>query len=481
LISLSRSSQTSSAPEVLLVVPHYQPRIRNIAQTTVGPPLGLAYLAAAVQRKGYSVHILDANALSLSDADTVRRILEHRPDLLGFSAVTCTVNQCGRLAGEVKAARPGTLICLGGPHPTALPALTLQEQKAVDFVVMGEGEEVFPEVLDHLAGCLPLPELPGLACRAADDSVRVGPRRPLIRDLDEIPFPSRDLLPLDRYRSPDGYSFSSLVAMRGCPGRCVYCATRLLFGPHTRHRAPRAVADEMEVCERRYGIRTLSFLDDTFTSEPEWVRALCAAVHRRTTERRLRWLCLTRVDRVDRDLLVEMKRAGCFKVEFGIESGSSDVLRFYRKGIGPDQTVAAFRAARDAGLQTLAFVMIHSPVESRESLEETRSVIALCDPDLLQVSFCTPYPGTELADLCEKEGLLLSRDWDDYIFLKTPLIRSDRFSPGEMVRNQKALLRSFYLRPRAIWRIARMAWSDLGSMRALGRAIAGGLGNLFQR
>ena len=142
--------------------------------------------------------------------------------------------------------------------------------------------------------------------------------------------------------------------------------------------------------------------------------------------------------------------------------------------------MAAFRAARDAGLQTLAFVMIHSPVETKESLEETRSVIGRCDPDLLQVSFCTPYPGTDLADYCEKEGLLLSRDWDDYVFLKTPLIRSDRFSPGEMIRNQKALLRSFYLRPRAIWRIVRMAWGDLGSLRALGRAVVGGVRNLFR-
>lgn len=481
MISNQYSSQTASAPEVLLVVPHYQPRIRNIAQTTVGPPLGLAYLAAAVQKKGYPIRILDANALSLSDIETVQRILEHRPDVVGLTSVTCTVNQCGRLADSVKAACPETRIGLGGPHPTALPALTLDEQKAVDFIVMGEGEEVFPEVLDHLSGGVPLPELPGLAFRAADGEARVGPQKPLIRDLDAIPFPARDLLPLERYRSPDGYSFSSLVAMRGCPGRCVYCATRVLFGQHTRHRDPESVAEEMETCRSRYDVRTLSFLDDTFTSDPEWVRALCAAVRRRKLERRLRWLCLTRVDRVDRALLAEMKRAGCFKVEFGIESGSSEVLRFYRKGIGPEQTVAAFRAAREVGLQTLAFVMIHSPVESRESLEETRSVIGRCDPDLLQVSFCTPYPGTDLAEFCEREGLLLSRNWDDYVFLKTPLIQSDRFSPGEMVRSQKALLRSFYLRPRVIWRIVRMAGGDLGSLRALGRAIAGGLGNLFRR
>ena len=133
------------------------------------------------------------------------------------------------------------------------------------------------------------------------------------------------------------------------------------------------------------------------------------------------------------------------------------------------------------GLGTLAFVMIHSPLESRETLEETRSVIRRCDPDLLQVSFCTPYPGTELAAHCEREGLKLSRDWDDYVFLKSPVIKGGQFSTREMVRHQKALMRFFYLSPRMPLRIARMAWSDLGSLRALGRVIVAGLLQLFRR
>lgn len=462
--------------KTLLVVPNYAARIANVAQTTLGPPLGLAYIAAVMERRGLPVEILDANALNLSDAATVAEIAGRRPEIVGFSAVTPTVDQCGRLAAAVKSSLPSAKIALGGMHPTALPEPTLARYPAVDFAVGGEADSRFPDIVEGLSEGRPLDGFPAVWHRVEGAIVGTGGSYEL-EDLDLLPFPARHRLPTHRYIGPDGDGFTTVVGSRGCPADCGYCSVNLSFGKRMRLRDPGLVADEMAECVERFGTRVFGFVDDTFTASRKWAEQLCAAVIDRGVHRSARWLCLTRVDRVDRELLRTMKEAGCFKVEFGIESGDQEVLDDIQKGITPRQVIEAFRQAKDVGLHTFAFVMLFAPEETPRSLAVTRAIVRDADPDYLQVSFCTPYPGTTLAADFAKRGIPMDPDWSRYVFLTTPAMHHPLFTEAEMREVQRRFLRSFYLRPRTLVRIVRNVW-ETGGWRGFFRTASAGVRSL---
>ncbi|HPQ69024.1 MAG TPA: radical SAM protein [bacterium] len=440
---------------VLLVAPHYAQRISRVAQTTIGPPLGLAYLAAGLERCGIAVTILDANAERLSDEQTVARIVHAAPQVVGLTAVTPTVDQAGALCESVRRQLPETLTMMGGIHPTILPAPTLEKFPALDLIVRGEADQRLAELLKGWAEGRAWRDFPGVSFRDENGRPASTPDAALVEDLDALPLPARHLLPMHRYRSPDGDRFTTMVGTRGCPQNCIYCSVGLAFGRRLRLRDPRSIVAEMDECRARYGTRVFGFIDDTFTSEREWVVRLCEALLAAPT--RTRWFCLTRVDKVDPELLRLMRRAGCFKVEYGLESGDPDVLAFLQKGIEPRQVLDAFRWTREAKLDSMAFVMLFSPAETERSLQRTRELIWQADPDYLQVSFCTPYPGTRLARLYAERGVELPDDWRRYVFLVDPPPAHPLFSRERMLWWQRNLLRAFFLRPRTIGRIVGAA------------------------
>jgi len=470
---------TSGQITVLLVVPNYSERISNVAQTTVGPPLGLAYLAGGLLQQGIEVSILDANALGLSEGLTVEAMVESGAGVVGFSAVTPTIDQCGRLAGLLRARLPDCLLVVGGMHPTAAPEDTLERYPAFDLVVRGEADTRFAEILEALAADQDPDQLAGISFRDPGDGKVISTPLPPLTDLDALPLPARHLLPMERYIGPDGDRFTTIVATRGCPGRCIYCSVNQSFGRRLRHHDPQRVAQEMALCRERFDTRVFAFVDDTFTSDRQWVLRLCDALRTSGLHGSVRWFCLTRVDRVDPELLAAMREAGCFKLELGIESGDQRILDYLGKGTRTGQIVEAFKWARRAGMKTFGFVMLFSPLETAESLRATRRLIFEADPDLLQVSFCTPYPGTRLADLFAKEGIPFQQDWSRYVFLKAPVMEHPRFSRQQMLDTQQNLLRSFYLRPRTALRLALGSLAD-GTWRGFARTARAALFSLLK-
>ena len=463
---------------VLLVAPCYSQRISNVAQTTVGPPLGLAYMASVLEQRGFDVAILDANALGLSDQETVDAVVERKPHVAGFTAVTPTVDQCGRLAAEVRRRQPSCLTVLGGIHASALPEETLRRLPGVDLIVRGEADTRFARILDALQQGADPADIAGLTYRGDHGEPVSTPPSTEYEDLDALPFPARHLLPMERYVSPDGHGFSTILGARGCPGRCLYCSVNQLFGGRLRNRAPELVAQEMDETNRRFATRTFGFLDDTFTTNRRWVERLCRAMEQAGLPGRVRWFCLTRVDRVDPELLAMMKAAGCFKVELGIESGDQQVLDSLGKGTRTHQVLDAFRWAREAGMETMAFVMLFSPDETPGSLRNTWRLVFEADPDLLQASFCTPYPGTDMALRCERRGIAVDPDWSRYIFLTDPVMDHPIFSRCEMLGWQRRLLRAFYLRPRIALRLLRAA-AHSGELAGFIRSALAALGRLL--
>ena len=447
------TSKSDNRGGVLLTVPFYADRISKVAQTTVGPPLGLAYLAAMLKKDGRSVSILDANAKRMGDAELCRRIAEAKPDILGLTAVTPTVDQCAGIASKVKEALPDTTILLGGPHATAAPKKTLEKFDAFDLLVKGEAEFRISQIIDTINSGKNFENLEGVAYRDENGQIIDVAEDHETVNVGEIPLPARHLLPMHLYTGPDGGRLTTMAATRGCPAKCTYCLVPKLFGRKLRARDPKNVAGEMSECLKRYDTVNFNFIDDTFTFNKKWVYGLCDAIRQAGLHEKIRWLCLTRADMIDRDLLVAMKAAGCFKIEFGIESGDEELLQKIKKGITAKQSVEAFRMAREVGLETLGFVIIFSPDETRESLEKTRRLIFKADPDTLQMSFCTPFPGTNVEKEIKEKGFAISEDWSRFVFLTQPVYEHPSFSYDEMIAWQTRMLRAFYFRPRTVFRL----------------------------
>ena len=460
---------------VLLATPHYADRVSNVAQTTVGPPLGLAYMAAVLLQRGFQVEILDANALGYTDQQAADAMARYAPHVVGMTAVTPTVDQCANILALARGRLPGCLMVLGGIHPTVAPEDTLGRSPAADLVVRGEADTRFANILEALADGAAPADLEGVSFRDAHGAVVNTGLSETLEDLDQLPNPARRLLPMERYIGPDGARFTTMVGARGCPGRCTYCSVNQSFGLRLRNRSPELVVREMRACLERHDTRVFGFVDDTFTTNRDWVMALCELLVRDGLHRQVRWFCLTRVDRVDPELLAAMRAAGCTKVEMGIESGDQSVLDSLGKGTTTAQVVQAFGWARQADLETLAFINLFSPEETEASLANTRALLFEADPDLLQASFCTPYPGTELARRFQVAGIKSSDDLSQYVFLTGPVMEHPRFSREEMLAYHQSLLRAFYLRPRTLARILRSAVRH-GSWRGMIRsALAGGV------
>jgi anaerobic magnesium-protoporphyrin IX monomethyl ester cyclase len=461
---------------LVLVNPPFQARIKHIAQTSLGPPLGLAYVAAVARQAGHAVSILDANALGLGLEATVEAALRLSPDVLGLTAVTPTVPLAGAIAAGLKARRPDLAVVLGGPHGTALPQRTLNELPALDVIVRGEAEGTILPLLERLGSGAGLTQpLPGVAFRAPGGGVVDGGVAEPVADLDALPLPARDLLPMRAYRCPDSDAFSTLLAMRGCPYPCAYCAVPFTSGKRMRYRDPRAVAEEMDRVARDFGVRFFSFIDDTFSVDRQWVERFIAALEALGLPGRVRWICLTRADLVDRPLLAHMKAAGCARVEMGIESGSRAGMAFLRKRLAPEAVRSAFRAARSVGLSTMGFVILNVPGETQAEVDQTLALAREADPDYLQVSFLTPYPGTPLWDEARGNGWIRTEDWNEYRFLNAAVLSVDGRPEAEVRAQGARFQRAFYLRPRTAWKLGRLLVTGTSEWRPLLRAAWNGV------
>ena len=465
---------------LVLINPPFQRRVQRIAQTSVGPPLGLAYLAAAVRAGGHEVEILDANAMGWSVEEVSARAALREPHLVGITATTPTIDTAGAIAASWKARNPGVPVVIGGPHATALPQRTLREHPAVDLVALGEAEGSLVALLDALAaGVMPGDvDVAGFVVRRTDGGFSEPGPAPVETDLDRLPIPARDLLPMDRYRCPDSDAFTTIMAMRGCPYDCSYCAVPVHFGQRIRYRDPARVVAEMREVHETWGTRFFSFVDDTFTTRRSWVEEFASRLMAEGLHRRIRWICLTRVDLVDPELLATLRAAGCVRVELGIESGSEAGRRYLRKGITEEDVLRAFRDARRAGLSTMGFIILNIPGETAADVDATLDLAFRADPDFLQVSMLTPYPGTALWDDARAKGWITTEDWSRYVFLNQQVLDHGSAPPDEVLRRLERFHRRFYLRPRTAWKLARLVLRGTAEPGPMLRTVVLGLRGL---
>jgi len=416
------------------------------------PPLGLASLAAVCREAGKTVSVIDAVAERLSLEETARRAAALRPAAAGISAATVAIENAGLLAGLLKERLPGIAVLVGGPHVTAVPEKTLSLFGSFDIAVVGEGERTLLELLETLRRDGDLASVRGIAFRSGG-GVTVTPPRPFIEDLDTLPMPAYDLLPdLARVYRPAAHNFkrlpsTSMITSRGCPGRCIFCDLKT-FGNRCRRNSIPYVMRVVEQLTGRFGIRDLRIPDDTFVISRRHVLSFCNEILARGLD--ISWSCQARVNMVDPELLGAMKGAGCWQIDYGIESGSQRILDTLRKGITREQALRALRWTRAAGIQTKGYFMLGSPGETAETIRETILFAREAALDSFQVSFFTPFPGSPVYDEISAHGVL-EEQWGS-MSIWNPVFVPRGMSKAQLVAASRRALRSFYLRPRTILR-----------------------------
>ena len=395
-------------------------------------PMSLTYLAGTLEARGHEVWVLnadlegvgersvkklyashDAYRKRINDPDDecwveVRREIENfRPDLLGVHMKTGSYRSALNTVRLAKEIDPGITTVVGGPHPTLLPEEVAQDD-SVDFVVIGEGENTLAELADSGKGSVH--SVSGLVYSSEGRIVSTG-SRPLIEDIDRMPFPARKAI-LYKERYPHD-AFGIIYSARGCPFQCTYCASSKIWTRRVRFRSPENVLEEIELVYADYGTRYFQIRDDTFTLNKQRAIEICEGII--NSGLRITWHCDTRADCVDEDLVRIMKRAGCAHVSVGIESGSDRILQYIKKGETTEQMEEAFRLFRRHGISTSAFIMMGFPGETAQDVQKTLDFARRCRPDFLVLSILTPYPGTEIYDEVVREGKIeKTKNWEVY-------------------------------------------------------------------
>src|SRR3989344_1476246 len=429
----------------------------------VGPvcePMGLAYLAAVVRekRKEDIIKILDMAALNYSQEDLINYLNDFKPDLVGISMLTPMYLRTKETMKIVrKTLNEQVKIVIGGPHPTVFFTSCLKDCPDANFLLYGEAEISFVNLLNYLENNLDLSEIKGLVFRK-DERIIINPKQEFIQNLDEIPYPARDLLPMEKYRPAPTY-FKKLpsyliLASRGCPFRCAFCSK--ISGTKYRAHSIERVINEIKILLDEYGAKDIIFRDDTFTINRSFVFDLCKKIKEDGLNKRMEWSCMTRVNLVDLELLKTMKEAGCWSIHYGVESGNQRLLDLIDKSITIEQIKNAFIWTKEVGIEIKAFFMLGLPTETREESLKTIEFSKELNPDWVQFTITVPYPGTKLFELSKSDPSLISYKWEDYQTWagwsnKDLVYVPEGRTQEDLKYLQKYAMRSFYFRRKFIF------------------------------
>ena len=423
-----------------------QSRVEDQTVRIIFPPVDLALLAAVLREQGAQAKIADYPARSASWEHYQSDLLEFKPDAILFNVTTATIQDDLRAARLARQTLPGVRSIARGEYFEKEGEALFAQCPELDIALHGEIEEN----LARLAKGESPAGMPAVLYREGG-VVRRNPGTARIEDLDSLPFPARDLLDNALYRSPEtGNPLTVILANRGCPAKCVFCPAGQVSGFRLRLRSPRSILAELRECVERFNIREFLFNGDTFTMRKPWLLELCAAISQSRLP--IRWGCNSRVDTMDAERAQALKRAGCWVVAFGVESGDQDMLDRMKKGTRIEQAERAIAVCKEAGLATHAFFIIGLPWETRASLQRTYAFARKLDPDFFDINIAYPLPGTELHQIAVEEGLL-ENPAGNYA---QAAMRTVALSADHLTRWRRRALLKLYLRPGYILRtIAR--------------------------
>jgi radical SAM superfamily enzyme YgiQ (UPF0313 family) len=433
-----------------LVIPSWRPADIFPARTAGSQlnywqPLGTLYVASSLVRAGHEVRFLDG--AFLSHREILDELAAFRPGWVGIYATTFGWPQAERTAADVKDRHPGVFVCAGGPYPVAMGERCLAEGRGFDAAVTGEGERTVVEMVERLHRGEGLDGVAGAVFREGG-AIRSNAPRPLVANLDDLPFPDRSLLGNAHLRLPPPAMYrrkpvAVMLTSRGCNRQCIFCFQldrRRKTG--IRYRSVENVLEEIELCLRQ-GYREIKFIDDTFAEDRPRAMRLAREIRRRRLD--FTWFASACVNQVDRELLRAFREAGCWAILFGVESGVQRNLNALRKGTTLEQVRDAVRWAKEAGLRVQTTFMFGIPGETYSDALRTIDFACELAPDMASFHAIAPFPGTYLHDHASEHGTL-SGDLRDFTY------QGAAFVPHTMTREQIVELRqrayrTFYSRP----------------------------------
>lgn len=464
------------------------PKFRLPIDTRTTPHMALLYLGAMSERRGDEVRVYDADVEDQSLAEFVR---EFKPHLVGITINTPQAKQTWRTAEVIKHELDVPIV-LGGPHVSVVSEdldFESLQKPPIDIVVRGEGEAPWVEISNRLESFLRdqptfstaalmdpaldlFAGLPNVSYKTSDGQLHRNPEGPVIQDLDSLPWPAYHLFKMDRYTNlqpatdavPGSRSFSILTS-RGCPYRCTFCSQSIM-PIKWRARSPENVLEEWRHLVRDLGALEIGVLDDSANIRKQRLHQMCDLLIANSLNH-VPWIFVNgiRANIADLDLLKKLKAAGLRRTAFGVETGDADMLVRIKKGENHDQIRDAFKNAKLAGIETIAFMIIGLPGDTRESMQRSIDFAIEIDPMIANFSMMTPYPGTSVYEEVKRNGRFLMKDWDDYVFFDTKA----RYELGDLTAElmeemYRKAYRQFYWRPKYVWRAVRRKdfWLNFG-------------------
>ena len=423
-----------------------QTPIKDLKTVALRPPIDLMYAAAAFERGGCDCRIADFPAEALNWNDLEQRLGDLRPDYLVLSITTPSLDDDLQAARIAKRISPATTVIAKGAHFNVLDATTLERHGGLDAVLRGEYEPA----CEAIARGEPLADIPGVTSRDASGAIHRSPDAGFIADLDRLPFPARHLVRNELYVRPDtGEPQTTLVTNRGCPYQCVFCLAPQVGGRKNRYRSIGNVRQEIEACLSRFNIRNFLFRSDLFTQRRDWVIELCREILARRLS--IEWVCNSRVDTLDPEMLDWMKRAGCWLIAFGIESGDDRMLELMNKRADSAKAREAIRQTARAGIRSSVYMLMGLPWEDEQTIRENIAFFRDLDADFVEIFYVYPFPGTALYDTAVREGLLAAGEIPREAYGE-PAMPTLHLSTAELAQWRRRAMRKLLLRPRYVAR-----------------------------
>ncbi len=415
------------------------------------PRLGLASVASFLLSLGYEVKIVDP-IIDVPE-EILKKIKKFKPDFIGISSYTNEIFNAAETAYLAKKAVPGVKVVLGGAHASALPQRTLEEFPVFDYLVIGEGEMTTKELVEGK----PLSKIKGLAFFDETGKFVLNQPRPLIENLDSLPFPAWELYDIDQYR---GGSLSGVFgkkgkdlelpveSARGCPFSCIFCFR--VCGRTIRFRSVKSVVDEVQRDVEKFGANKIFFIEGTFGVNKKLGLELCREIIKRGLHKKITWSTGGRVDVVDKELLGAMKDSGCVYIGFGVESGDEKILKAVGKNTTISQIKRAFQLCREVGIPAEANFIIGHPFETEKTAQKTINLGREIKADYANYAILVPFPGTKVAEMAKKGvggARILSYDWRLYGKQIGAAMDLRQLPREKLISLQKRAYRSFYFRP----------------------------------
>ncbi|MBM3334614.1 radical SAM protein [Candidatus Sumerlaeota bacterium] len=418
---------------------------KRTRERRIWPQTSLAILAAIARRAGYKVDVLDCIASRISWDDYHEYVKAHEPRWTVSLAITSILTD--DLFATVLGKQCNSHTVVLGPHITALPVETMRAYPTIDFGILGEPEETFEELLKTVDGGGDLGNVRGIVYRRNGEIV-VNEPRPFIKDLDSLPLPLHELLPMDKYRMPYiGKRYTFVLHSRGCPYACTFCRQTVMWRSQPRLRSPASIIAELKYLAR-LDVHKVLFHADNFTQNRENVVELCRRIL--DDNLKVRWICNSRVDCVDAEMLRWMSKAGCWMINYGIESGAQEILDNCNKGgrATVERARQTIAMTKKAGIKAWGYFVIGLPGETRETIEQTSRFARSLPLDLVVFDAATPYPGTEFHEQAVKNGWLESTQWEDLDQGSRASVSYPHLSSSEIMAGIGRCYRQWFMRPR---------------------------------